>query len=36
MSEMPKATLTQKILNYYDPNSKVRPSQTGKKRVTLT
>ena len=30
------ATLTDKIFLCFDPNSKVRPSQTGKIRVTLT
>jgi hypothetical protein len=32
----PPANLTEKILRCFDPESKVRPSQTGKKRVTLT
>ena len=26
ISEVPPSTLTQKILNFYDPNSKIRPS----------
>ena len=35
-NSMPPESLTEKIFLCFDPYSKVRPSQTGKMRVTLT
>jgi hypothetical protein len=34
--DQPALSLTEMVMKAYDPHSKIRPSQTGRKRVNLT